>query len=144
VITEVGIGLVHRPHVLDDLDHVIPVEHLLRGVDDSRDRVETCAMRSSLTHRDVPFAVLTELGPVLGDRCVEVDGATVHHQVKQSGHHPLARGHAQRQRLGFEWGSLSVPRSACEIRDELAPMIHRDGGAAGSARGHAPAHGVPQ
>ncbi len=29
VVAEVGVGLVYGPHVLDEANHVVPVEHLL-------------------------------------------------------------------------------------------------------------------
>jgi hypothetical protein len=40
MVAEVGVGLVDGPHVFDDADHVIPIEHLLGRIDDTSDRIE--------------------------------------------------------------------------------------------------------
>ena len=119
---------------LDRLDHVVPVAHAVGVIDHLPDVVEPRLVRENVANRDVLFARLGELRPVVGDSIVVVEQAAVDQDVEQGSRHPLGGREARRHRIATPGVPLAVLRSAPDVDDAFAVVIDGCGPAAAVAR----------
>ena len=118
----------------EGLDHVVPVEHVVRAVDHAAQTVEPGGVAQHMADGDVLLAVLGELGPVRRHAFVVVDETRFGLEVEGDRRHTLRRAEAHRQRVGFPRITVRRSHTAPQVDDPLTAMEDRDGRAAVGAR----------
>ena len=127
VVSVLRPGLECGSHPLEAGDHRVPVEDLLRTLEERRHVVHAGFVAEHLADRDRVLPVLRELGPVVGDTVVVVDEASVHADVERGRGHSLGRGvrHGKAVRLPGVPGE--VGDAAPRVDHGTAPVVHAYG-----------------
>ena len=130
VIAALGSRFVGRRFCRDRGDHVFPVEHVVRAVDDAAEPVKPCGVAQHVADGDVLLAVLRELRPVGGHSLVVVHQPRLGLEMQCCGRHPLGRAEAHRQRVGFPRIAFWRPQATPQVDHRFAAVEDGHGRAA--------------
>ena len=128
VVAVLGAGLPRGRLTGERVDHGVPVERLLEG-EWLVDPGESGLVREQVADRDRFLVRLRELGPVLGDGCVEVELAVLHELVRADRGRALRGGEHHDHRVG-------LPRPTGLLVGDATPDVHHgDAAVVGRERG---------